>query len=217
MRIRERHRAIRMAAFPTRQDCPMKSLADLYDHMLRDVYHAEKQVMKQLPKLARAVSDADLKALLEAEKTGVASRIETLEAGFEALDKRPRGIPCEAMIGLIEEASEVLEDAEDEAVNAGVLAAYQAIKHYEITRFGTLGAWANRLGDLTIAARFGETVIEAKALDEQMSELAEREVNPEADLGDGAEQPTGGKSDARKSPAKTAATKPTQPKSSSKR
>ena len=195
----------------------MKSLADLYDHMLRDVYHAEKQVLKQLPKLARAVSDADLKALLEAEKTGVASRIETLEAGFEALDKRPRGIPCEAMIGLIEEASEVLEDAEDEAVNAGVLAAYQAIKHYEITRFGTLGAWANRLGDLTIAARFGETVTEAKALDEQMSELAEREVNPEADLGNGAEQPTGGKSDARKGPAKTAATKPTQPKASSKR
>ncbi len=195
----------------------MKSLADLYDHMLRDVYHAEKQVLKQLPKLARAVSDADLKALLDAEKTGVASRIETLEAGFEALDKRPRGIPCEAMIGLIEEASEVLEDAEDEAVNAGVLAAYQAIKHYEITRFGTLGAWANRLGDLTIAARFGETVTEAKALDEQMSELAEREVNPEADLGDGAEQPTGGKSDARKSPAKTAATKPTQPKSPNKR
>lgn len=195
----------------------MKSLADLYDHMLRDVYHAEKQVLKQLPKLARAVSDADLKALLDAEKTGVASRIETLEAGFEALDKRPRGIPCEAMIGLIEEASEVLEDAEDEAINAGVLAAYQAIKHYEITRFGTLGAWANRLGDLTIAARFGETVTEAKALDEQMSELAEREVNPEADLGDGAEQPTGGKSDARKSPAKTAATKPTQPKSPGKR
>ena len=195
----------------------MKSLADLYDHMLRDVYHAEKQVLKQLPKLARAVSDADLKALLDAEKTGVASRIETLEAGFEALDKRPRGIPCEAMIGLIEEASEVLEDAEDEAINAGVLAAYQAIKHYEITRFGTLGAWANRLGDLTIAARFGETVTEAKALDEQMSELAEREVNLEADLGDGAEQPTGGKSDARKSPAKTAATKPTQPKSPNKR
>ena len=195
----------------------MKSLADLYDHMLRDVYHAEKQVLKQLPKLARAVSDADLKALLDAEKTAVVSRIETLEAGFEALDKRPRGIPCEAMIGLIEEASEVLEDAEDEAVNAGVLAAYQAIKHYEITRFGTLGAWANRLGDLTIAARFGETVTEAKALDEQMSELAEREVNPEADLGDGAEQPTGGKSDARKSPAKTAATKPTQPKSPNKR
>lgn len=195
----------------------MKSLADLYDHMLRDVYHAEKQVLKQLPKLARAVSDADLKALLDAEKTAVASRIETLEAGFEALDKRPRGIPCEAMIGLIEEASEVLEDAEDEAVNAGVLAAYQAIKHYEITRFGTLGAWANRLGDLTIAARFGETVTEAKALDEQMSELAERELNPEADLGDGAEQPTGGKSDARKSPAKTAATKPTQPKSPGKR
>ena len=215
--VRERHRAIWMAAFPTRQDCPMKSLADLYDHMLRDVYHAEKQVLKQLPKLARAVSDADLKALLDAEKTGVASRIETLEAGFEALDKRPRGIPCEAMIGLIEEASEVLEDAEDEAVNAGVLAAYQAIKHYEITRFGTLGAWANRLGDLTIAARFGETVTEAKALDEQMSELAEREVNLEADLGDGAEQPTGGKSDARKGPAKTAATKPTQPEASSKR
>ncbi|MDZ4362575.1 ferritin-like domain-containing protein [Brevundimonas sp.] len=195
----------------------MKSLADLYDHMLRDVYHAEKQVLKQLPKLTRAVTDADLKSLLEAEKAGVATRIETLEAGFEALDKRPRGIPCEAMIGLIEEASEVLEDAEDEAINAGVLAAYQAIKHYEITRFGTLGAWANRLGDLTMAARFGETVDEAKALDERMSELAERKVNADADLGDGAEQPTGGKPEAKKPVAKPAAKNAAQPKPVSKR
>lgn len=195
----------------------MKSLADLYDHMLRDVYHAEKQVLKQLPKLTRAVTDADLKSLLEAEKAGVATRIETLEAGFEALDKRPRGIPCEAMIGLIEEASEVLEDAEDEAINAGVLAAYQAIKHYEITRFGTLGAWSNRLGDLTMAARFGDTVDEAKALDERMSELAEREVNADADVGDGAEQPTGGKSEAKKPAAKPAAKNAAQPKPASKR
>lgn len=195
----------------------MKSLADLYDHMLRDVYHAEKQVLKQLPKLTRAVTDADLKSLLEAEKAGVATRIETLEAGFEALDKRPRGIPCEAMIGLIEEASEVLEDAEDEAINAGVLAAYQAIKHYEITRFGTLGAWANRLGDITMAARFGATVDEVKALDEQMSELAEGEVNPDADLGDGREQSSGRKSDTNKAAAKSAVTKNTQPKGAGKR
>lgn len=195
----------------------MKSLADLYDHMLRDVYHAEKQVLKLLTKLTRAVTDADLKSFLEAEKVGVSTRIETLEAGFEALEKRPRGIPCEAMMGLVEEASEVLEDAEDEAINAGVLAAYQAIKHYEITRFGTLGAWSNRLGDLTIAARFGETVDEAKAFDEQMSLLAEREVNPDADIGEGAEQPGGGKAEAKKAPAKPAANKTTQPKTASKR
>lgn len=195
----------------------MKSLADLYDHMLRDVYHAEKQVLKQLPKLTRAVTDADLKSLLEAEKAGVATRIETLEAGFEALDKRPRGIPCEAMIGLIEEASEVLEDAEDEAINAGVLAAYQAIKHYEITRFGTLGAWANRLGDLTIAARFGEAVDQAKALDEQMSELAERAVNPDADLGEGEEQPTSATAEVKKTSAKPASKTAAQPKAVGKR
>ncbi len=195
----------------------MKSLADLYDHMLRDVHHAEEQVLKQLPKLTRAVTDADLKALLEAEKAAVATRIETLEAGFEALDKRPHCVPCEAMIGLIEEASEVLEDAEDEAINAGVLAAYQAIKHYEITRFGTLGAWANRLGDVTLAARFGETVAEAKSLDEQMSELAEREVNPDADLGDGAEQPTSRKVDAMKGQPKPPSSKATQPKAARKR
>lgn len=213
----ERRRAIRLAAFRTHQDQSMKSLADLYDHMLRDVYHAEKQVLKQLPKWTRAVTDADLKSLLEAEKAGVATRIETLEAGFEALDKRPRGIPCEAMIGLVEEASEVLEDAEEEAINAGVLAAYQAIKHYEITRFGTLGAWANRLGDLTIAARFGKTVEEAKALDERMSELAEREINPDADLGDGAEQPTSAKGETKKTPARPASTTSGKPKAATKR
>lgn len=161
----------------------MKTLADLYDHMLRDVYHAEKQVLKLLPKLTRAATQADLKDALTQEKSDVADRIETLEAGFEALGKRPRGIPCEAMIGLVEEASEVLEDAEEEAINAGVLAAYQAIKHYEITRFGTLGAWSNRLGDKTIAARFGKVVTAAKALDEKMTVLAEQQINPAADDG----------------------------------
>lgn len=159
----------------------MKTLSDLYDHMLRDVYHAEKQVLKVLPKLTRAVTDETLKAALTQEKADVADRIETLEAAFEALGKRPRGIPCEAMIGLMEEASEVLEDAEEEAINAGVLAAYQAIKHYEITRFGTLGAWSNRLGDLKTAAGFGEVVDACKALDEQMSRLAEQQLNPSAD------------------------------------
>lgn len=194
----------------------MKTLADLYEHMLRDVYHAEKQVLKVLPKLTRAVTDLDLKAFLENEKAGVAERIETVEAGFEAIDKRPRGIPCEAMIGLVEEASEVLEDAEEDAVNAGVLAAYQAIKHYEITRFGTLGAWANRLGDTATAARFGDTVDQAKALDERMSELAEGQVNVDADTGRGAEQPTGrkgtGSGAAKATPAKTG-----KPKASAKR
>lgn len=159
----------------------MKTLADLYDHMLRDVYHAQKQVLKLLPKLRRAVTDEALVQALGDEREAVAERIGVIEQGFEALDKRPRGIPCEAMIGLVEEASEVLEDAEDEAVNAGVLAAYQAIKHYEITRFGTLGAWSNRLGDLDMAAKFGGVVDAAKALDERLTSLAEAQVNPAAD------------------------------------
>jgi ferritin-like metal-binding protein YciE len=163
----------------------MRTLADLHEHMLRDAYHAEKQVNKLLPKLIRAVSDETLKEMLTEDRAHVVERAEALEAGFEAIGKRPRGVPCEAMAGLVEEASEVIDDAEEEAVNAGVLAAYQAIKHYEITRFGTLAAWSKRLGHGETAARFSAVVSHCKELDERLSELAETEVNPEAD-GDGA-------------------------------
>lgn len=179
----------------------MKTLADLYDHMLRDVYHAEKQVYKLLPKLKKAVTDQDLADTIGQEREAVAERIAVLEEGFEALGKRPRGVPCEAMIGLVEEASEVLEDAEEEAINAGVLAAYQAIKHYEITRFGTLGAWSNRLGNVDMAAKFGGVVDAAKLLDERLTVLAEGQVNPAAD--EGQAEPSKGGSKAAKSTAKT--------------
>ncbi len=176
----------------------MKTLADLYDHMLRDVYHAEKQVKKLLPKLARAVSNEDLGEALDREMIDVVSRIECVEAAFEAIETKPKTVACEAMIGLVKEGEEVLEEADDDAVDAGVIAAYQAIKHYEITRFGTLHAWTRRLGDTKMAAKFGAVVSECKALDEKMTELAEATVNPEADDGIGAGKSANGDSERRK-------------------
>lgn len=159
----------------------MKTLADLYEHLLRDVYHAEKQVKKLLPKLARAVTDEDLGEALDKDLVDVVARLECVEGAFEAIDKKAKTVPCEAMMGLVKEGEEVLEEADDDAVDAGILAAYQAIKHYEITRFGTLAAWSKRLGDNKTAAKFSALVSESRALDQHLTELAEATVNPVAD------------------------------------
>lgn len=158
----------------------MKTLSDLYENMLGDVLHAENQVKKLLGKATPKITDDILSSALDEEATDVATRIAIVDAAFNALGKTPRGVPCEAMQGLVKECEEVVEDAEDDALNAGALAAYQAIKHYEITRFGTLAAWAKRLGDRDMAGKLSAVVSQCKALDKQLSALAEQDLNPAA-------------------------------------
>ena len=159
----------------------MKNLEELFLHMLKDVYHAEKQVLRALPKMAKSTESEELRQAFELHREETVGQIERLEQVFEMLGKRARGVPCEAMQSLIEEGKEVMEEAEDpDVMDAGVLAAAQAIEHYEIARYGTLKAWAKQLGMKDAVRLLDETLAEEKKTDKLLSELAVANLNRQA-------------------------------------
>ncbi|GGE43226.1 YciE/YciF family protein [Agaricicola taiwanensis] len=159
----------------------MKTMDDLFLHMLKDVYHAEKQLVRALKQMAKQAKDDQLKQAFEKHREETIGQIERLDQVFEMLDKAARGVPCEAMQGLVAEAKEVIEEAEDkEVLDAGLLAAAQAVEHYEIARYGTLVAWANQLGLKDAAKLFEQTLAEEKKTDELLSKLALQNVNKKA-------------------------------------
>jgi ferritin-like metal-binding protein YciE len=159
----------------------MKSLQDLFLHMLQDVYHAEKQAIRAYPKMVKSVQNPELKKALEQHREETLGQVERLEQIFEMMDRRARGEPCEAMQSLIEEGREVLEEAEDENVkDAGIIAAAQAIEHYEIARYGTLRAWAEELGMGDAARLLQQTLDEEKKTDELLNKIALARVNKSA-------------------------------------
>lgn len=159
----------------------MKKLDDLFLHMLKDVYHAEKQAIRAYPKMVKAIESAELKKAFEKHREETLGQVERLEQIFEMMGKRARGEPCEAIQGLIEEGQEVIEEAEDAKVrDAGILAAAQAIEHYEIARYGTLRTWAEQLGHKDAAKLLQQTLDEEKKTDKLLTDLAERKVNQKA-------------------------------------
>ncbi len=159
----------------------MKKLEDLFIHMLKDVYHAEKQAIRAYPRMIKKIESEELKKAFETHREETLGQIERLERVFEIMDKRARGEPCEAIQGLIEEAKEVMEEAEGPAVlDAGIIAAAQAIEHYEIARYGTLVSWARQLGHEDAAKLLQETLAEEKKTDELLTRLAEAQVNTKA-------------------------------------
>ncbi len=159
----------------------MKKLEDLFIHMLKDVYHAEKQAIRAYPRMVKKIESEELKKAFETHREETLGQIERLEQVFELMNKRARGEPCEAIQGLIEEAKEVMEEAEEPAVlDAGIIAAAQAIEHYEIARYGTLVSWARQLGHEDAAKLLQETLAEEKKTDELLTRLAEAQVNTKA-------------------------------------
>lgn len=159
-----------------------KTLNDLFYQNLRDVYHAEKQILRALPKMARSVNSDELRQAFETHREETEGQIDRLERVFEIIDKKASGKPCEAMQGLVEEGKEVMEEfGESEALDAGVLASAQAIEHYEISRYGTLRTWAEQLGLNDAAKLLEETLEEEKKTDKLLTEIAERAVNQEAE------------------------------------
>jgi ferritin-like metal-binding protein YciE len=159
----------------------MKKLEDLFLHMLKDVYHAEKQILRALPKMAKNAESDELRTAFETHREETAVQVERLEQVFELLGKRARGEPCEAIQGLIEEGKEIMEEAEDpDVMDAGLIAAAQAIEHYEIARYGTLKAWADQLGMKDAARLIDQTLQEEKKTDQLLSELAVSHLNQEA-------------------------------------
>jgi ferritin-like metal-binding protein YciE len=158
-----------------------KTLDDLFLHTLKDVYYAEKQILKALPKMAKAAESEELKQAFETHRIETEGQIERLEEVFRILGKAARGVQCEAINGIIEEGKEVMEDfAESVALDAGILAAAQAVEHYEITRYGSLKTWAGELGMTDAVRLIDQNLQEEKKTDKLLTELAEARVNTKA-------------------------------------
>jgi ferritin-like metal-binding protein YciE len=159
----------------------VKTMEDLFLHTLKDVYHAEKQVLKSLPKLAKKAGSPELKEAFETHRTETEGQIERLEKVFELMGKRAQGKPCAAMEGLIEESKEAMEEIEDKDVlDAALLSDAQAVEHYEITRYGTMIAWAQQLGMDEAVGLLEQTLAEEKKTDELLNKLALANVNKKA-------------------------------------
>ena len=159
----------------------MNSLHALFEKELRDLYDAEKQIIKALPKMIKGASNEELSEALSMHLEETRGHVERLEGVFESLDIKARGKHCAGMEGLLEEGSELLkEDGPDAVLDAGIISAAQRVEHYEITAYGTLMAWAKLMGHKEALALLKQNEQEEKAADVKLSKLAESTVNREA-------------------------------------
>jgi len=159
----------------------LKSLDDLFVHSLKDIYNAEKQLVKALPKMAKAANSDKLRSGFEEHLEQTAGHVERLETIFKSLDVPVRGVKCKAMEGLVEEGGEMIdEDAEPAVKDAGLIAAAQKVEHYEIATYGTLVTFAELLGNTEAVELLKATLEEERQTDEKLTELAETEINVEA-------------------------------------
>ena len=158
-----------------------KTLDDLFYETLKDIYYAERKILKTLPKMARGAQDPKLKAAFEKHKEETEGQIERLQQVFEIIGKRAMGKTCDAIEGILAEGDEILEEYEGtEALDAGLIAAAQAVEHYEITRYGTLKRWATLLGYADAARLLDETLQEESNTDESLTALADAKANAKA-------------------------------------
>ncbi len=157
------------------------TLDDLFLHFLQDVYYAERQLLKALPKMAKGAHDPELKNAFLTHREETVHQVERLEQVFEKIGKRARAIPCEAIKGIIEEGDEVVEGFEAGPVrDAGLLACGQAAEHYEIARYGALIAWAKVGGHAEVVSLLQETLDEETKTDKLLNTLANSRVNKDA-------------------------------------
>jgi ferritin-like metal-binding protein YciE len=158
-----------------------KQLDELFHEGLKDIYFAEKKILTALPKMAKAAQNEDLKAAFEKHEGQTEEHVSRLEEVFELIDKKPQGKTCPAIMGMIEEGQEVIKEYKGSpALDAGLLAAAQAVEHYEIARYGTLRTWAEELGLKDAVDLLETTLEEEKETDETLTGLAEECVNQEA-------------------------------------
>jgi ferritin-like metal-binding protein YciE len=179
----------------SRENMKLDTLKKLYVEELRDVYNAEQQLVKALPKMAKAASSDELREAFETHLDETKGHVERLEQIFKGLDEAPKGKTCQAMKGLIEEGSEILEEKGEESVlDAGIIAAAQKVEHYEMATYGTLRTWADLLNQDEAAGLLQDTLDEEGEADKKLNELAEEIVNPEALLeGEEEEAAVGGR------------------------
>ena len=156
-------------------------LQKLFVHTLKDVYYAETAITKALPKMIEAANSKELKAAFEKHLGETENQIARLKEVFELIGEKASGVPCEAIKGILKEGDEVAEEFEDsKALDAGLIAAAQAVEHYEIARYGALASWADELGMADAAALLNETLEEEEATDEALTQLAETKINVSA-------------------------------------
>jgi len=167
----------------------MQTLAELFEDTLKDIYYAEKQILKALPKMAKKATSEDLSAAFEKHRVETEGQVERLEQVFEIIGKAPRGKKCLAIEGIIGEAEELMKEAESDTVrDAAMVGAAQAVEHYEISRYGTLIAWATKLGMDDVIELLQETLEQEKATDQSLTELAETEINEDAEQSEEVEE-----------------------------
>lgn len=158
-----------------------KTLDELFLDTLKDIYYAEKQILKALPKMAKAAQSDKLRAAFEKHHDETEGQIDRLEKIFELLGKAARGKKCDAIEGILDEAKEIMDEyAHTSALDAGLLAAAQAVEHYEISRYGTLRAWAAKMGNKEAVQLLDQTLGEEKKTDETLTRIAETAVNYQA-------------------------------------
>jgi len=189
----------------------MNTLADLFQDELRDIYDAEKRILKALPKMAKAASDEQLRDAFTTHLEETRGHVERLEQVFASLDLKVKGKRCMGMEGILAEGAELMGEDGDEAVlDAGLIASAQRVEHYEITAYGSLMAWAKVLGYDDAIELLGENEREEKVADQKLTDIAEGLINQQATAGGGEEEeeeeedarPARGRSSGRKSPAR---------------
>lgn len=159
----------------------IKTMDDLFLHVLQDLYYTEQQIVKALPKMIEKATNRDLTAAFKAHLSETEKQVLRLEQVFEMIGEKPKGTSCPAIDGIIKEADEIASEVADKNVlDAALIAAAQAVEHYEITRYGTLIAWANDIGKAPVVKLLTTTINEEKATDKRLSSIAEKKVNLKA-------------------------------------
>jgi ferritin-like metal-binding protein YciE len=159
-----------------------KNLEELFHDTLKDIYFAEKKILSALPKMAKAAQAPELKQAFEKHETETEEHVTRLEQVFEEIDEAPRGKTCDAIMGIIEEGQEIMKEYKGKpALDAGLLAAAQAVEHYEMSRYGSLRTWAKELGLGKAASLLEATLKEEKNADATLTKIAEDSVNQHAE------------------------------------
>jgi ferritin-like metal-binding protein YciE len=177
----------RLVETPTPKERPMPNrksanpLEDLFTETLKDIYFAEKQILRALPKMAKEATSPELKEAFEKHRDETENQIERLNQVFDSMGRPARGKTCEAIIGIIDEAKEVMDEFKGEdALDAGLAASAQTVEHYEIARYGTLKTWARQLGMEDAAKLLDQTLQEEIKTDKLLTDLATKNVNKKA-------------------------------------
>jgi ferritin-like metal-binding protein YciE len=159
-----------------------KQLDELFHDTLKDIYFAEKKILATLPKMEKAAQSAQLKKAFAKHRTETEGHVARLEKVFGIIDKKPQAKKCDAIVGITDEGAEIMKEYKGSpALDAGLLAAAQAVEHYEISRYGTMKAWAQELGLHDAARLLDQTLLEEKKTDEALTEIAKTAVNQQAE------------------------------------